>query len=106
MKKLLLLIVPTLMLLGCQTTPVQPERPVIVKTERIVFHIPSQLLEIPDPIPPLTLEQIKNDDRAVGIWLLDSETRSVQLESKLREIRALYIRALRDAKREKAEAAK
>ena len=88
-----------LTLLGCASQPVIPPEPkVIVKIERIVAPIPNALLDIPDPVPNLELEVLKTDDKAVAKWLLDSEERTLNLEGKLRQIRELYIRYLRETK--------
>lgn len=86
-------------LVGCATAPSIPVEPKsIIKIERVVAVIPSDLLNIPDPIPNLPLEVLKSDDRAVAKWLLDSEERTLSLEAQIRRIRELYIKQLREAK--------
>lgn len=86
-------------LTGCATAPNIPVEPkVIIKFERVVATIPSDLLNIPEPIPNLPIEVLKSDDRAVAKWLLDSEDRMLSLEAQIRRIRELYIKQLREAK--------
>lgn len=86
-------------LAGCATTPSIPVEPKsIIKIERVVTPIPSELLNIPDPIPNLPLDVIKSDDKAVAKWLLDSEERTLTLEAQIRRIRELYIKQLREVK--------
>lgn len=89
----------TVVLAGCATTPSIPIEPkTIIKFERVVTPIPSELLNIPDPIPNLPLEVLKSDDKAVAKWLLDSEERTLSLEAQIRRIRELYIKQLREVK--------
>lgn len=87
-------------MLGCATKEpvIQPEARTIVKIERIGLTVPSELLEIPEQVPNLPLEVIKSDDKAVAKWLLDSEERTLALEAKLRALRELYIKHLREVR--------
>lgn len=86
-------------LVGCATAPTVPLEPkAIVKFERVVTPIPSDLLEIPEPIPNLPHEVLKADDKAVAKWLLDSEERTLSLEAQIRRIRELYIKQLREVR--------
>ena len=62
----------------------------LTRIERVVTPIPQELLVIPDPVPPLSPDAARNDDKAVAKWLLDSEERTLALEAKLRAIRELY----------------
>lgn len=62
----------------------------LVRIERVVTPIPQELLVIPDPVPPLSPDAVRTDDKAVARWLLDSEARTLELEAKLRAIRELY----------------
>jgi hypothetical protein len=97
--KALILMLAVIMLTACgATAPVAPEARTLVKVERIVTPIPRELLEIPDPVPNLAPEVLKSDDKAVARWLLDSEERTLALELKIRQIRELYIKYLKDAK--------
>lgn len=94
-----LIVVSAILLAGCgATAPIIPETKTLVKIERIVTPIPRELLEIPDPVPNLAPEVLKSDDKAVAKWLLDSEERTLTLELKIRQIRELYIKYLKDAK--------
>ena len=103
-----MLLVLAVLLTGCASTApvIQPEPKVIIKFERVVAPIPNALLEIPDQISNLPLEVLKTDDKAVAKWLLDSEERTLSLETQLRQIRELYIKQLREAKAAKQDGAK
>lgn len=91
------LLLSTAVLVGCASAPIIPIEPqVIIKFERVVTPIPSELLNIPDPIPNLPPEVLKSDDKAVAKWLLDSEERTLSLEAQIRRIRELYIKQLRE----------
>ena len=85
-----------LALSACATQPTEPQT--LVKIERIVTPIPSKLLDIPEEVPNLPLDVLKSDDQAVAKWLIDSEQRTLQLEEQIRQIRALYIKQLKEAK--------
>lgn len=91
-------LVIALALAGCATREVIPPEPkVLVKIERVVAPLPRDLLDIPDQVPNLPPEALK-DDATFAKWLLDSEQRTLALEAQIRQLRALYIQQLREAK--------
>lgn len=98
------LLITLSVLAGCATAPSIPNEPkTIIKFERVITPIPSELLNIPDPIPNLPIEVLKSDDKAVAKWLLDSEERTLSLEAQIRRIRELYIKQLREVKTAKEQ---
>jgi hypothetical protein len=90
-----LTLVLLLALTGCCTP--KPEQPVMVRIERVVTPIPQELLTVPAPVPALTADELRKDDRAVARWMFDSEMRAVLLESQLRRIAELYVKQVKEA---------
>ena len=84
-----------LALAGCCTP--KADQPVMVRIERVVTPIPQELLTAPAPVPPLSADELRKDDRAVARWMFDSEMRSVALESQLRRIAELYVKQVKEA---------
>lgn len=72
-----------LCLVSCGSTPAK----VIVKDNYIVRKIPDQLLVIPDQVPPLDLTNATQ--KSLSAWLIRSEERTMDLETKLKEIKKI-----------------
>ncbi len=91
------LIVLSCLLVGCSSlcTSVPVER-LIVKHEYIAAEVPLELLTIP---PQLPVPGATATDKDLALWLLDNERRTLELEQKLRHVRALYEEQTAAAKR-------
>ena len=95
MKKLLVLLM-ALSLTGCASWLCK-EPTQVVKYKYIVSTVPDDLLAIPDPM--YKIDPTTATDKAAGLWMTDSERRSLELEKKLKQIKALQAKQLEDLKK-------
>jgi hypothetical protein len=94
--KLILALIMSIALVGCDTLP-KVEENTVVKFKYIVNTIPSELLAVPAPLPKV--DPTKDDDKTIGNWLLDGEKRSLEIEGKLRSIKKLQDQRLEELKK-------
>ena len=87
MKTYLLALTFTLLLMGCEAMPTR-DGPLFVKYKYVVITVPDELLEI--PAPTYKIDPSVATDKDAGVWLVDSERRALELEKRLKQIKA-YI---------------
>lgn len=74
-----------LLLTGCEAMPTR-DGPLFVKYKYVVISIPDDLLEIPPPT--YKIDPSAATDRDASVWMIDSERRAVELEKRLKRIKA------------------
>lgn len=78
--KFLIILLSSLILVGCQTCPIQPEPVVITKTEYIVRKPPEKLLVLPEPVKDIDVDTASQAE--VSSWLIDNEAYINELKDK------------------------
>lgn len=91
MKALLILVLASV-LQGCAPFKTVPET--IIKYKYVVITAPEEHLKIPAQIAPLDTKTATDKD--AGNWILDTERRSLELEAKLKRIKELQDRRLKE----------
>lgn len=94
MKPLILAI--CLLLAGCTSMQTR-DGPLFVQYKYVFVTIPDDMLEVPEPVYKLNPETAT--DRDAGVWMLDSERRALELEKKLKRIKAYQDQKLQDLKK-------
>jgi hypothetical protein len=94
MKFLVPIILAAAMLTGCETNPTIPEPSIVIKYKYIVETVPDDMLVVPNSLPKI--DPNSTDDAALADWLLDGEKRALEIESKLKAIKALQEQRLKD----------
>lgn len=81
--KMFLICLTSLSLSAC-CIPIRPDDNDTVLHQFVSKKIPSELLDIPEPIAQPNLEGSQKD---VAIWLIENEKRTRSLETKLQKIK-------------------
>lgn len=70
------------LLAGCGHDPIQPEPPVVIKTQYVIKVPPAELLTIPDQVAPVQINDMtKQSD--IAKWIIDSDARMTTLENQI-----------------------
>lgn len=96
-----LIITICLLMMGCSSITKKESPTQIVKYKYIAYTVPSELLTIPTPITRIDPKRVTDKD--IGIWIIDSERRSIELEKRLKAIKTLQEKQLRDLKKINSE---
>jgi len=99
--KTILTILSCLILVGCGSSPKAPEPTQVIKYKYVVYSVPNELLAIPSQVKKL--DPLKATDKDVGLWILDSEKRSFEMEKKLKAIKSLQEKQKTDLKKLRQE---
>ena len=96
------LLLSCLLISGCfGTTTVKPEQVTVKQLEYIIRIPPSQLLELPPPVPTIEVDTAKQSD--IARWILANEDRTRALENIIKEIAVFFKIEQAKAKQEADE---
>jgi PBP1b-binding outer membrane lipoprotein LpoB len=94
MKKLLFAAVISVFLVGCNHMPQVPEASVVTKYKYVVVTVPQDLLTIPSQVSPIDPKTATDKDAAK--WMLDSEARYIEIEKRLKSVKAYLDNKLKE----------
>ena len=84
-------------LVGCNSTPKKEPPTQIIKYKYVAYRIPPEILTIPAPVNRIDIK--KATDKDVGLWIIDSERRTIEIEKRLKVIKSLQDKQMTDLKK-------
>lgn len=94
--KLITLAAAVLLLSGCATTQLL-DQPLFTKYKYVVTTVPEELLTI--PAPTYRIDPATATDKEGAKWIVDDKGRAIELEKRLKAIKAWQDRQLLEIKK-------
>ena len=81
--KLILIALTSLSLSACYV-PTKPDEDLTISHQFVTKRIPSELIEVPEPVPQPNLGGTQKD---ISLWIIENEKRTRTLETQLQKIK-------------------